>query len=48
MIVKYEASAAMGLTLIVTFVIKRAEESLVEVLWRYRNNARGVNVQGDE
>lgn len=26
--VKYEASTAVGLTLIVTFVIKRAEESL--------------------
>lgn len=44
MIVKYEASTAMGLTLIVTFVIKRAEESLGEVLWRYRYDVRGVQV----
>lgn len=32
MIVKYEASSAVGVTLIVTFVIKRPEESPGEVV----------------
>ena len=47
MIVKYEASTAMGITLIVTFVIRRAKESQGEVLWIYSYNARGVLVQAD-
>lgn len=46
-IVKYEANTAVGLALIVTFVIKRAEES-VGVLRRYRFSVRGVSVQAGE
>lgn len=40
--VKYKASAAVGLTLIVTFVIKRAEESQGEVSRRHSHDVRGV------
>lgn len=47
MIVKYEANTAAGLALIVTFVIKRAEES-GGVLRRYRFSIRGVSAQACE
>jgi len=36
------------LTLIVTCVKKRAEESLGEVLWIHKYNVRGVWAQADE
>lgn len=48
MIAKLDASAAVRLTLIVTFVIKRAEVSPGEVSWRYREEVSGVLVQADE
>lgn len=47
MIGKHEANTAAGLALIVTFVIKRAEES-VGALRRYRFSVRGVSVQAGE
>ncbi|KAI3366858.1 hypothetical protein L3Q82_009509, partial [Scortum barcoo] len=46
-IVKYEASSAMGLTLIVTFVIKRAEESRGEVSWRHRTDDKKHKDEGE-
>lgn len=36
-IAEYEAGPAPGFTLIVTFVVKRAQESLRELVWRRRS-----------